>query len=162
MRHAKSSWANGSLSDFDRPLNDRGMRDAPRMATYLAENDLVPDLIISSSAKRAESTTKILNQNFGLDEHHVVLEESLYLAQPTNYLECLKLLAQAFSRPMVVGHNPGLESLVHRLTGESEVMPTACVVHVRLPIDDWADERLDRPMDGEMLAVFRPKEVFHA
>ena len=160
MRHAKSSWADSGMSDYDRPLNERGMRDAPRMAAYLVDCDLKPDLIISSSANRAATTAKLLNQQFDLEPDCVVFEDSLYLARPKAYLDALSLLAGGFSRPMVIGHNPGLESLVFHLTGEAEVVPTACVSHVLLGITDWEELNNSDSKLGELLSVFRPKQLF--
>ena len=90
MRHAKSSWADRSMRDFDRPLNGRGKRAAPRMASWLEENGAVPELIISSAANRAQSTAKLLTENFQ-EEVRVEIVEEFYLASPIVYLEMLAL-----------------------------------------------------------------------
>ena len=122
MRHAKSSWQEAGLSDFERPLNKRGRKAAPLMAETLKSINLVPELIVSSSAERARQTTDILFSQWN-DPVETVLERSLYLAGPRQYLEAIKNHASGERCVMVVGHNPGLEHLIETLTREDEFMP---------------------------------------
>ena len=158
MRHAKSSWADDSLSDHDRPLNKRGRNDAPKMAQLLVEWDLRPDLIISSTAKRARLTTQMVAEIVGSEKLPVESTEDFYLAPPATYLEALQRLSNSFCRPMVVGHNPGLEGLVENFTGHEEFMATAAIAHLQFDIDDWSDLKFSSS-SNKLIAVHRPKEV---
>ena len=156
LRHAKSSWDNLDLSDYDRPLNKRGKRDAPRMGDLLRQQDLVPDLIISSTAKRAKKTAKLFAKAVGYKEK-ISLENVFYHARPETYIIVLKEISQDYERIMVIGHNPGLEALVAVLTGSMELMPTAAIAHVLLPIDQW--NQLTGEVEGQLQNLWRPKEI---
>lgn len=156
LRHAKSSWKEADLADHDRPLNKRGKHNAPRMGRLLRELDLVPDLIISSTAKRAWDTAEAVADQCGC-ENEVVLNEDLYSFESGAYLEALRDLPDAYSRVMVVGHNPGLEELVDLLTGESVGLPTAALAQVTLPIHSW--QELTDETEGRLLNIWRPKEL---
>jgi phosphohistidine phosphatase len=130
LRHAKSSWKHPDINDHDRPLNKRGKRDAPYMGDLLQNEDLVPDLIISSTAKRTYSTAKTVAKAAGY-EGDIVLNQSIYAAPPTAYIDVLRNLSNEYTRVLMVGHNPGLEQLVNMLSGEEHVMPTCSLVHVQ-------------------------------
>lgn len=155
MRHAKSSWANSSLDDFDRPLNDRGIQDAPRMGKWIQEKELTPDLILSSTANRAKSTAEMVAESSAY-QSEIRFHDYLYHGSPRDYFRALKVLSVTIDRCMVIGHNPGLENLVEHLTGEFETMPTAAIANVSLPITDWED--IDQA-DGQLLDIWRPKEI---
>jgi phosphohistidine phosphatase len=157
MRHAKSSWADSSLSDFERPLNERGQRDAPRMGQWLIEHELVPQLIISSPANRAKTTAEIVAQNadYGGD---IQFREQLYHGTPRDYVSVLKLVSATNEVVMVVGHNPGLENLVERLTGDFERMPTSAIAQIKCQLTDW--NTIAANGSNELVDVWRPKEIF--
>ena len=159
MRHAKSSWDDESLSDHDRPLNQRGLADAPRMARFLRDQNLVPDLILSSSANRAQTTAKIVCQELKLDGSRLEIVDDFYHAQAEVYTEFVSRLSEQYTRPMVVGHNPGLEHLVHVLTNANEFMATAAVAFVRFGFDSWQDILDATPNPENLVSIFRPKEV---
>ncbi len=152
MRHAKSSWSDPQLADFDRPLNKRGQRDAPRMGELLREHDLVPDRIFCSSAQRARETASLVVQASGF-AGAVETTDQLYHASPDAYLALLRQQAD-MPRVMVIGHNPGLEELVFRLTDLDETLPTAAVA--RISLGDW-NEIGNAPATLE--CVWRPKEL---
>ena len=156
LRHAKSSWKDSSLADHDRPLNKRGKRDAPRMGKLLREQDLVPDRIISSTAKRARNTAKAVAKACQC-EGKVELTSEFYHAGPGSYLAVLQNVPDDDQRVMVIGHNPGMEALVTHLTGRMETMPTAALAHVELPIDQWME--LDYEVQGGLLDLWRPKTL---
>ena len=156
MRHAKSSWSDGSLADHDRPLNPRGLRDAPRMALWLRDNDSSPDIILSSTANRAASTANIVESNCG-SSPTLIEYKSLYLGSPGDYLRLLGQLTDEIDTAMVVGHNPGLESLINQLTGRWETMPTAAVAKINLKIDRWLT--VANTENAELIDVSRPKEI---
>jgi phosphohistidine phosphatase len=138
LRHAKSSWAAPGLSDHDRPLNDRGKRDAPRMGQLLLDENLTPGLILSSTAKRARKTASLVAKSCGYSREVNELAD-LYLAGPQSYFEALQFVDNGFDRVLVVGHNPGMEDLVQELVGEFHRMPTAALAHVELEIDAWVN-----------------------
>jgi phosphohistidine phosphatase len=155
LRHAKSSWKK-PVADRDRPLNKRGKSDAPRMGKVLREAGLQPDLIISSTAKRARSTAEKVAQHSG---HPGVVELSndLYLGGPESYCRVLRGVPDAHESVLVVGHNPGLEMLLEALTGREEVLPTAALAHVHIEIEHW--QEFDENARGEIVAVWRPRSL---
>lgn len=156
MRHAKSSWENSRLSDHERPLNKRGQQDAPQMGRLLKEQDLVPKLIISSTAERALTTAELaaLASDF---EGEIRTTRRFYHADPETYVAVLREVADQFNRVMIVGHNPGMEMLVDDLTGTGERFTTANIAHVQLPLESWA--QLDEDTVGTLVHLWRPKEV---
>jgi phosphohistidine phosphatase len=156
LRHAKSSWKEPEMADHDRPLNKRGKQDAPRIGRLIRKEELAPDLILSSSARRAYKTAQAVAEESGY-AGEVQLSPELYAAGPEAYLEALCGLGDELSRVMVVGHNPGLEELVETLTGESLTLPTAALAQVALPIQHW--QELDDETQGELVRVWSPKEV---
>ena len=156
LRHAKSSWKDADIPDHDRPLNKRGKGDAPRMGRLLREQDLVPDLILSSSSRRTRDTVAYVVDESGFDGD-VEWSEDLYAAGPEAYIEILKTLPDHFGRVMVVGHNPGVEELVAMLTDEWEPMPTAALAEISLDIDSWTE--IDYDPVGKLVNVWRPKEI---
>jgi phosphohistidine phosphatase len=153
MRHAKSSWKDADMADHDRPLNKRGQRDAPRMGELLRHEDLLPDLILCSTAARARATAAAVIQA-GEYGGEIKYKRSLYAAPPDAYLRTLRGLPERFARVMLIGHNPGLEELLEMLTGEAKHLPTAAVAHVRLDIERWS--ALRDHGDGELLDFWRP------
>jgi phosphohistidine phosphatase len=156
LRHAKSSWSHPELEDHDRPLNKRGLRDAPRMGRWIREQKLEPDLVLSSSAVRAYSTARLALEAARC-KAEVRLEPELYLAAPATYLEHLSRLSDAHRRVMVVGHNPGLEELLHLLTGAEDAMPTAALADVRLSAASWSV--VDGRTRGTLAGYWRPKTL---
>lgn len=156
MRHAKSSWSNLRLSDHERPLNNRGKIDAPLMGQLLKDEDLVPELIISSTAERALSTAEAvaLAADF---EGELKTTRQFYHADPDTYIHVLQMVDDAINCVMVVGHNPGMAELVQDLTGSREHITTANIAHVELPIDSWSTFTEDT--EGDLRHLWRPKEI---
>jgi phosphohistidine phosphatase len=155
LRHAKSDWVDRTLPDHDRPLNDRGRRDAPRVGHFLRDEKILPDLIVTSSARRARETTAAVVKTSGYTgpiEH----TRALYGATPGECVLVLGRVSDEYGRVMLVAHNPGIESLAGELTSSVIEMPTATLVHILLPIDQWRD--LDENTAGELLTVWRPRE----
>lgn len=156
LRHAKSSWKDESLADHDRPLNGRGQRDAPRMGELLREEDLLPDLVLTSTARRARETVAAVMETCGY-EGEVQASRDLYGAGPEEILHILAELPPEVERVLLVGHNPGLEELLELLTGDWERLPTAALAQVALQLEDWSD--LDDETEGELVHLWRPKEL---
>lgn len=157
LRHAKSSWNESGLADHDRPLNERGERDAPRMGDLVRERRLTPDVIISSDAVRARMTAEAVAEAARYPGE-IRLEPLLYGAAPDDILVVLRAAPELNTATvMIVGHNPGLEALVGQLTGEPQDLPTAALARIDLPIDRWRD--LDESTRGTLVDLWRPKEL---
>ncbi|NUM43223.1 MAG: histidine phosphatase family protein [Anaerolineales bacterium] len=156
LRHAKSDWDNAQLSDHDRPLNKRGLREAPLMGDLLRAQGLAPDLILSSTAVRARQTAELVSEGCGY-ANEIIFSRDLYLAEPEGYLEAIHLMAGDEETVMVVGHNPGMEELVSGLTKESVTMTTANLAQVALPIEHWRE--LHEKTKGKLIQLWRPKEI---
>lgn len=156
LRHAKSDWSNSQLTDHDRPLNKRGKYDAPRMGAWLKQQEMVPELIISSTAERALTTAELvaLACDFAGE---LRTEQKFYLAGPPTYVKILNEVPDSYKRVMVVGHNPGMEELVSLLTDIDQRMTTANVAVVELPIESW--DELTVFADGRLQHHWRPKEL---
>ena len=154
LRHAKSSWADSSIDDWHRPLNDRGERDAPRAGEWLRARDLLPDVIISSDAIRARATAEAAAEAAGLSKA-IVLEPSLYHAAPEDVIEVLNAVNDEMRSVLIVGHNPGLEELVGKLAGEAHGMPTAGLFVFDVPITRWRD--LDLTSDASLIEMWQPR-----
>lgn len=156
LRHAKSSWDNPDLRDYDRPLNKRGKKDAPRMGKYLKKANLIPDRILSSSAKRARKTAKRFAKACGYTGKIIKLD-SFYHAPVGIYFETLQTLPDKYKNIMVVGHNPTMEQLVHHITGQYQQMPTTALAHITLPIDNW--ESFSPYTEGKLIDLWTPKTL---
>lgn len=159
LRHAKSSWEDRSLSDHDRPLNERGKRDASRMAQLLRDEGLWPERILSSTARRARRTAELLladpEEDTSGDDTEVRYLSELYMADPEDYLGAVRRVGGQAESVLVVGHNPGLEMLLQSLIGEWHRLPTAALARIDLPIDTWTDLE---PGGGVLAGLWRPKE----
>ena len=156
IRHAKSSWDDPDMPDHDRPLTERGRKDAKRVGQFLHEHGLVPDLIVSSTAKRAWKTAKRVAKGCGYGDE-IEVDGRLYLAHPSQFTAVLREVAESHAAVLVVGHNPGLEEFVRLLTGQAETMSTAALAEVSLDIDSW--QYLATPPGGRLVRVWRPKEA---
>ncbi|HYP54528.1 MAG TPA: histidine phosphatase family protein, partial [Pyrinomonadaceae bacterium] len=137
MRHAKSSWKDVTLRDFDRPLNKRGRRAAPLVAAFMRRKKLRPDLILSSPAERARETAALVIEHAGLSAE-LRYDERIYEADAARLLEVVAQADERAGELMLVGHNPGMEELIKALTGADELMPTAALARVELDVETWA------------------------
>jgi phosphohistidine phosphatase len=156
LRHAKSSWREAELADHDRPLNKRGKRDAPRMGELMRAEGLLPDLILTSSARRALTTAELVAEASGYDGE-IQVSRDLYAAGPEEFIDALCALPDELETVMVVGHNPGLEELVEALTEESSAMPTAALAQVELKIVRWVD--LQEEGGGRLVNLWLPRNL---
>jgi phosphohistidine phosphatase len=156
MRHAKSSWREANIADHDRPLNKRGKRDAPRMGQLMRDEGLIPDLILTSSAKRALSTAKLAAEAVGY-EGEVMVSRDLYAAGADEIIELLCELPEVCNTVLIVGHNPGFEELVDTLTDEAPGMPTAALACIELDIDDW--EAMGKEANGRLVHLWLPRNL---
>ena len=155
LRHAKSSWDDSSLSDFERPLNERGFKAAPLMGEMMRKNGFVPEIIVCSTAKRAEQTAKLVKESAEF-EAEINFEAAIYEASPMTLLHIVSEIDDEFNSALIVGHNPGFENLVRILTEKSETMPTAALAVVDLEIESWNETNAER---GNLREFVRPKDL---
>ncbi|MGW9632319.1 SixA phosphatase family protein [Agromyces sp. NPDC055520] len=141
MRHAKSSWESPGLADHDRPLNDRGREDAPRMGRRLVERGIEPDVIITSTAERARSTAALVAAELGTPARRVIADERLYAASVDTLLRVIRSLDRRVATAMLVGHNPEMTELATRFSKSAEAMPTAAIAVFTFGTDSWAEVR---------------------
>ena len=140
IRHAKSSWENFSVADFDRPLNDRGKRDAPMMAARLSEKGIVPDRVLVSPAKRTRKTAAYFMKAWELPEEKMQMPEELYLASPTIFRKLIQALSDEVEKLAVISHNNGLTDFANELTNvRIDNIPTCGIFGVKIAIDSWKD-----------------------
>ena len=140
-RHAKSSWADTGMEDFDRPLNDRGKKDAPLMAKQLVAKGRIPDCIISSPAKRAKKTAKIFSETLDVAEKDIRYIDKLYLAPPSVFYDLIENLEDRLKQVMIVAHNPGITDLANEMTPDVHIdnIPTCGIFAIEAAVDNWKD-----------------------
>lgn len=138
IRHAKSSWDDTTLPDKDRPLDDRGKRDAPKMGKRLAKRDVKPDLILSSPAMRALATAQIIAKRLDYKRKDIVVDDRLYAAAADELLNIIHRLDDELERVMFFGHNPELTELAHRLSSKIMHMPTCAVAKFTFTAKSWS------------------------
>lgn len=140
IRHAKSSWSDPDLHDFERPLNKRGMRDLPALGQRIAEFGLAPDLIITSSATRALTTAIAVSHALEYPRDAIREIPELYESCCETILNVLQNQSDRYRHIMLFGHNPGLETLGYFLTHEAlEKFPTAGLMHIHLSVTAWSE-----------------------
>jgi len=139
VRHAKSSRDDPSLPDRDRPLDDRGEHDAPKMGKRLAKRDVKPDLIVSSPATRALATAHLIAEELAYRRKDIVVNDRVYASSADTLLEVIQELDNKLGCVMLVGHNPEFSDLAHRLSSEIGDMPTCAVAEFRFDVKAWSD-----------------------
>ena len=140
VRHAKSSWADLSMTDKERPLNGRGRRAAPIMAEYCKTMGFVPDLIISSTAVRAYSTAEVFKKVLGVSDDNYRKYDSLYHAPASMYYESCYELLETQQSVMLFGHNPGITYLANEVSDQYiDNVPTCGLLVVTSTADTWAE-----------------------
>jgi len=155
VRHAKSDWDNIKLSDFDRPLNSRGEKNAPEMAKRLFKKGVIPQQIVSSPAVRALTTARYFAKELGLEKSEIVKEPEIYEALTSTLMEVVNKLDNNTSFTALFGHNPGITSFVSNLCNTDLYnIPTCGVVLIEFPFDDWA---MVSAGTGEMVFYDYPK-----
>ena len=154
LRHAKSSWDNPLLADFERPLNKRGLDAAPFMGEVIYKNRFKPELFLSSPAKRAKQTA-VLVREVGAIEPEIRFDERIYEASPQTLVQIISDLGEEADSVLLVGHNPGLEGLIRFLTGEIQPMPTAALAVIDLSVEVWADVTAEC---GTLKTLIRPTD----
>ena len=156
LRHGKSSWDDPTVEDFDRPLAPRGERGAKLAGKWLRGEKLRPDLVLCSTAVRAQDTWKIVAKQLSsvptMDERG-----ELYHCPVEGFVKVLQELPDSVKRVLIVGHNPGLEDLLARLCGARKKFPTAALAHLECDIDSWSDFDSDIPCT--LQALVKPEDL---
>ena len=155
LRHDKSSWNDKSLRDFDRPLNQRGLKAAPMVGEMMRKRKLRPELVLSSPAERAKETTRLVCDAAGLIAV-ARYDDGIYEASARKLLEIASQIEETVNTAMIVGHNPGFEELLEALTGEAPRLPTATLACIELSIERWSEVTSGA---GTLLWIVKPKEL---
>ncbi len=155
LRHAKSSWDDARLSDFERPLNERGLQAAPLMGEVFKKNNFQVQMILSSPAKRAAQTAELFKKGAQINGE-IKFDDRIYEASPSRLLEIIAEQSDDLIAILLVGHNPGLENLIKFLTGKIEAMPTAALAVINIEIDSWKNVNA---ANGNLQILLRPKEL---
>ena len=156
MRHAKSDWGDASLSDHDRPLNLRGREASPRMAEWMNQIGILPNLVLCSSAERTKETVAHMIPHWH-SEPDIAYSPSLYLASPYQMLATIQQDGCGCQCLMLVAHNPGTSVFVSTLAGQSMDMPTAAIAIFELALEDWSQLRVSSP--AQLTHFMRPKAL---
>ncbi len=140
IRHAKSSWDQSDLPDFDRPLNERGKKDAPEMAKRIKEKGIELDHLISSPAKRARKTARYFAEAFGFKKEDIKLIDQLYGAAQSEFLKAVTDINDKYKIVALFSHNPGITDFASSLTNvRVDDMPTSAVFALQIETDSWKD-----------------------
>lgn len=139
VRHAKSSWADPGMRDFDRPLNERGMRNAPFMAGMFKQRGEPVDMLVSSPANRAISTARFFAKELGVRPEQLREEPGIYEAERSKLVRIVNALPDGAERVMLFGHNPGFSEVLEYLSESgSGDMPTCAIARIDLLVDAWS------------------------
>ncbi|MEO5569744.1 MAG: histidine phosphatase family protein [Bacteroidia bacterium] len=156
IRHAKSSWKFPELKDIDRPLNKRGLNDAPLMGKILKGLNLMPDLIMSSPSVRTISTAKMIAQEVGFNADQIVAAPGIYLESKSKLLKEINKIDDRYATVFIVCHNPGITDLANFLTGESlDNIPTCGAFGIQFESNSWKD--VDKKTGKKMFFEFPKK-----
>ncbi|HFA50787.1 MAG TPA: histidine phosphatase family protein [Bacteroidetes bacterium] len=159
VRHAKSSWEYNALRDSERPLNDRGLRDAPFMAKILKNKGAEPDAIISSPAVRALTTAMFFKNELGLGGEDVLIKEDIYEAMSATILKVIQLLPEDFESVLLFGHNPTFTSVANIFSDKYiPNMPTCSIVRIDADIDNWSEFKKGK---AKVTEFHFPKQYFN-
>lgn len=138
VRHAKSSWAEPGVTDFERPLNERGKRDAADMGRRLKEKGITFDQILSSPALRAKATAKLFARETGYEKDSIIWDKELYLASPDEILQSIQQIPDNIQSLAVCCHNPGITELANMLSPvKIDNMPTGAVFAITFSASSW-------------------------
>ncbi len=156
VRHAKSSWDHPGLLDIERPLGDRGLRDAPFMAKMLRDKGAQPDVLISSPAVRALTTASFFKTAFELEGPDLLIKDEIYEAASQTILRLISTLPEKYGTVMLFGHNPTFTSVANLFTNKYIAnIPTCGVVRIDAAVENWADFS---EKTGRMEAYYFPKQ----
>ena len=157
VRHAKSSWDDPSLDDIDRPLNNRGKKNAPEMGIRLRKQGIIPDRLITSPAKRALTTAKKIADEIGYPKKKIIVDDRLYHGSSSSMISIIREMKNSSASLMLFGHNPGFTDFANQLCGINIYnIPTAGIVAIDFSTDDWAEIDYNT---GELVFFDYPKKL---
>ncbi len=156
LRHAKSSWDDPQLDDHDRPLNGRGRKAARRIGQLLIDEAITIDLVLCSTSMRTRETASLI---FAVSTRSpaIAYHDELYHASPSQMIDLLRQVAEPMRTVMVIGHNPGFDEFLERLTGNEISFPTAGLAKIELQIDRWS--LFDDQTNGQLAQFWRPRDL---
>lgn len=156
IRHAKSDWNAGVATDYERPLDERGVKEAHKMAKRLAEKEIMPDLIITSSAIRALTTCKFIAEKLDYSENNIRQSKLLYSGNTGVWMDTISEIDNSNHTVMMFGHNPVISNLAsHLVNRDIGEMPTCAVVAIQLNIESWQD--ISNPGSNQLSFIDYPK-----
>jgi phosphohistidine phosphatase len=160
IRHAKSSWAEPGLTDFERPLNERGVKDGERMVRWMRKQAERPAWLVSSDARRARDTAAYVRDGYGVDAANFRLDHRLYEPTPESVLEVVRELPAACPSVALVGHNPGFSDFVNAMVGTARIdqMPTFGIALLEVP-PVWLNVHFGC---AQLIACYAPKGLRHS
>ncbi len=162
MRHAKSEWSGPGTSDYDRPINHRGQKNAKQVGLWMAANNFLPEKIVSSPANRARQTIELVCEQLNHSQVKIDFDEDLYLASLDTLIESVQLYKNDINSLMLVAHNPGLDYLVNELLSKSKSADSRHIVMTtaNLAIFEYEDNQFDLEMDkGKLIEFIQPKKL---
>ncbi len=140
IRHAKSDWGNPGLADFDRPLNERGKKNAPEMAQRLLDKKIIIDTFVASPAKRAAKTAKYFTEVYNLSKNEIIFKEELYMAATSHFLQVISNLSDKDNSVAIFSHNNGITDFANQLTtARIDNIPTCGIFAIKINCKSWAD-----------------------
>jgi phosphohistidine phosphatase len=140
IRHAKSDWNDPLLKDFDRPLNERGKRDAPVMGKRLVDKKVKIDAFISSPAKRAKKTAELIANEYEAKKEKIIFLDELYHAEPSTFFEVISKTDDDYKHIAIFSHNPGITEFANQLANvRIDNMPTCSIFAVKIDSKHWKD-----------------------
>ena len=138
IRHGKSDWNNPDLSDFERPLNERGLKNAVSMSQRLLDNNIVPQKIVSSPAFRAKQTAELFTKTLRIPNTEIQFSNEVYEATATDLLGLINMFDDQYKYIALIGHNPGLTDLILHLCDSGLYnLPTCGMVMIHFPFTSW-------------------------
>ena len=156
IRHAKSSWDNLVVDDFERSLNKRGQRDAPFMGKLISTLIEKPDLIITSHAVRALETAKVIADHIGYPKEAILISKKIYMPDGSDLIKFISKISSTYNHIVLVGHNPSITEVANFFTNSNtDNIPTCGIVHINLPIHTW-DESYKA--EGQLIFFEYPKK----
>jgi phosphohistidine phosphatase len=142
VRHAKSSWGDFTLPDFERPLNERGKHDAPMMAKRLQDKGVKIDALVSSPAKRAKRTAQAFAEVLGINKEQIIFREELYMAGVEEFYKVIEQLDESIKNVAIFSHNPGITVFANMLqVAEIDEMPTCSLFAITTSSEKWSKFR---------------------
>jgi len=157
LRHAKSSWDDSTLADFDRPLNKRGERDAPRIGAWMAAHGLRPDMVVSSPALRASQTARLVAESIGFPAEHIRFDPRIYDASLGALRELMRSFDDNWRQILLIGHNPGLQELANSLADTVlAAFPTCALAVLELSTKTWSADLSEPAVIRELVT---PKQL---